>query len=73
MRVGLRGVGTVLVVVAGASWQTAARQAPPSVSVAGAQLRNKDIALTQAALVGKLVYIAFRVERTNGAAAEAPS
>jgi preprotein translocase subunit SecF len=37
--------------------------------VAGAQLRNKAIAVTLAALVGILVYIAFRFEWTYGAAA----
>lgn len=37
--------------------------------VAGAQLRNKAIAVTLAALVGMLVYIAFRFEWTYGAAA----
>lgn len=37
--------------------------------VAGAQLRNKAIAATLAALVGILVYIAFRFEWTYGAAA----
>ena len=41
MRVGLRlAVGTVLVIVAGASLQTAARQAPASVTIAGAQLKE---------------------------------
>jgi len=38
-------------------------------AVAGAQLRNKAIAVTLAALVGILVYIAFRFEWTYGAAA----
>ena len=38
-------------------------------SIAGAQLRNKAIAVTLAALVGILVYIAFRFEWTYGAAA----
>src|SRR5688572_2821376 len=38
-------------------------------AVAGAQLRNKAIALTLAAFVGMLVYIAFRFEWTYGAAA----
>lgn len=38
-------------------------------AVAGAQLRNKAIATTLAALVGILVYIAFRFEWTYGAAA----
>ncbi|HKR60797.1 MAG TPA: protein translocase subunit SecF, partial [Pyrinomonadaceae bacterium] len=38
-------------------------------AVAGAQLRNKAIAATLAALVGILVYIAFRFEWTYGAAA----
>lgn len=38
-------------------------------AVAGAQLRNKAIAVTLAALVGMLVYIAFRFEWTYGAAA----
>lgn len=37
--------------------------------VAGAQLRNKAIAVTLAALVGMLIYIAFRFEWTYGAAA----
>lgn len=37
--------------------------------IAGAQLRNKAIAVTLAALVGILVYIAFRFEWTYGAAA----
>jgi preprotein translocase subunit SecF len=37
--------------------------------VAGAQLRNKAIAVTLAALVGILVYIAYRFEWTYGAAA----
>jgi len=37
--------------------------------VAGAQLRNKAIAVTLAALVGILLYIAFRFEWTYGAAA----
>jgi preprotein translocase subunit SecF len=37
--------------------------------VAGAQLRNKAIATTLAALVGILMYIAFRFEWTYGAAA----
>ena len=36
-------------------------------AVAGAQLRNKAIAVTLAALVGMLVYIAFRFEWTYGA------
>jgi len=38
-------------------------------AVAGAELRNKAIAVTLAALVGMLVYIAFRFEWTYGAAA----
>lgn len=38
-------------------------------AVAGAQLRNKAVAVTLAALVGMLVYIAFRFEWTYGAAA----
>lgn len=38
-------------------------------AVAGAQLRNKAIAVTLAALVGILLYIAFRFEWTYGAAA----
>jgi preprotein translocase subunit SecF len=38
-------------------------------AVAGAQLRNKAIAVTLAALVGMLGYIAFRFEWTYGAAA----
>lgn len=38
-------------------------------AVAGAQLRNKAIAVTLAALVGILVYIAVRFEWTYGAAA----
>lgn len=38
-------------------------------AVAGAQLRNKTIATTLAALVGILMYIAFRFEWTYGAAA----
>ncbi len=38
-------------------------------AVAGAQLRNKAIATTLAALVGILMYIAFRFEWTYGAAA----
>ena len=38
-------------------------------AVAGAQLRNKAIAVTLAALVGILIYIAFRFEWTYGAAA----
>lgn len=38
-------------------------------AIAGAQLRNKAIAATLAALVGILVYIAFRFEWTYGAAA----
>lgn len=38
-------------------------------AVAGAQLRNKAIAATLAALVGILVYIAFRFEWSYGAAA----
>lgn len=38
-------------------------------AVAGAQLRNKAIAVTMAALVGMLVYIAFRFEWSYGAAA----
>jgi preprotein translocase subunit SecF len=38
-------------------------------AVAGAQLRNTAIAVTLAALVGMLVYIAFRFEWTYGAAA----
>ncbi len=38
-------------------------------AIAGAQLRNKAIAVTLAALVGILVYIAFRFEWTFGAAA----
>lgn len=38
-------------------------------AVAGAQLRNKAIAATLAALVGILIYIAFRFEWTYGAAA----
>jgi preprotein translocase subunit SecF len=38
-------------------------------SIAGAQLRNKAIAVTLAALVGILVYIALRFEWTYGAAA----
>jgi len=38
-------------------------------AIAGAQLRNKAIAVTLAALVGILVYIAFRFEWTYGAAA----
>ena len=37
--------------------------------VAGSQLRNKAIAVTLAALVGMLIYIAFRFEWTYGAAA----
>lgn len=38
-------------------------------AVAGAELRNKAIAVTLAALVGMLMYIAFRFEWTYGAAA----
>ncbi len=38
-------------------------------AVAGAQLRNKAIAVTLAALVGILIYVAFRFEWTYGAAA----
>lgn len=38
-------------------------------AVAGAQLRNQAIAVTLAALVGILMYIAFRFEWTYGAAA----
>jgi preprotein translocase subunit SecF len=38
-------------------------------AVAGAELRNKAIAVTLAALVGMLVFIAFRFEWTYGAAA----
>lgn len=38
-------------------------------AVAGAELRNKAIAVTLAALVGMLIYIAFRFEWTYGAAA----
>src|SRR5215218_5446265 len=38
-------------------------------SIAGAQLRNKAIAVTLAALVGILLYIALRFEWTYGAAA----
>src|SRR6201988_650679 len=38
-------------------------------AIAGAQLRNKAIAVTLAALVGILLYIAFRFEWTYGAAA----
>ena len=38
-------------------------------AIAGAQLRNKAIAVTLAALVGILVYIALRFEWTYGAAA----
>jgi preprotein translocase subunit SecF len=38
-------------------------------AIAGVQLRNKAIAVTLAALVGILVYIAFRFEWTYGAAA----
>lgn len=38
-------------------------------AIAGAQLRNKAIAVTLAALVGILVYIAMRFEWTYGAAA----
>ena len=38
-------------------------------AVAGAQLRNKAIAITLAALVGILIYIAVRFEWTYGAAA----
>ena len=38
-------------------------------AIAGAQLRNKAIAATLAALVGILMYIAFRFEWTYGAAA----
>ena len=38
-------------------------------AIAGAQLRNKAIAVTLAALVGSLVYISFRFEWTYGAAA----
>lgn len=38
-------------------------------AVAGAELRNKAIAVTLAALVGMLVYIAFRFEWTYGGAA----
>ena len=38
-------------------------------AIAGAQLRNKAIAVTLAALVGILVYIAFRFEWSYGAAA----
>lgn len=38
-------------------------------AIAGAQLRNKAIAVTLAALVGILVYIAFRFEWTYGFAA----
>jgi len=38
-------------------------------AVAGAELRNKGIAVTLAALVGMLIYIAFRFEWTYGAAA----
>lgn len=38
-------------------------------AIAGEQLRNKAIAVTLAALVGILIYIAFRFEWTYGAAA----
>jgi preprotein translocase subunit SecF len=38
-------------------------------AIAGAQIRNKAIAVTLAALVGILIYIAFRFEWTYGAAA----
>lgn len=38
-------------------------------AIAGAQLRNKAIAVTLLALVGILIYIAFRFEWTYGAAA----
>src|SRR5687768_14590054 len=38
-------------------------------AIAGAQLRNKAIAVTLAALVGILVYMAYRFEWTYGAAA----
>jgi preprotein translocase subunit SecF len=38
-------------------------------AIAGAQLRNKAIAVTLAALMGILIYIAFRFEWTYGAAA----
>src|SRR6201988_1228631 len=38
-------------------------------AIAGVQLRNKAIAVTLAALVGILIYIAFRFEWTYGAAA----
>lgn len=38
-------------------------------AIAGAELRNKAIAVTLAALVGMLIYIAFRFEWTYGAAA----
>jgi preprotein translocase subunit SecF len=38
-------------------------------AIAGAQLRNKAIAVTLAALVGILLYLAFRFEWTYGAAA----
>src|SRR5256714_9931510 len=38
-------------------------------AIAGAQLRNQAIAVTLAALVGILIYIAFRFEWTYGAAA----
>jgi preprotein translocase subunit SecF len=38
-------------------------------AVAGAQLRNKAIAVTLAALVGILIYVAYRFEWTYGAAA----
>jgi preprotein translocase subunit SecF len=38
-------------------------------AVAGAQLRNQAIAVTLAALVGIMIYIAFRFEWTYGAAA----
>ena len=38
-------------------------------AIAGAQLRNKAVAVTLAALVGILIYIAFRFEWTYGAAA----
>lgn len=51
----------------GQAWQIIGTDAVGQ--VAGAQLRNKAIAVTLAALVGMLVYIAFRFEWTYGAAA----
>lgn len=51
----------------GQAWQIIGTDAVGQ--VAGAQLRNKAIAVTLAALVGMLIYIAFRFEWTYGAAA----